>query len=143
MVKNNGLLLGHANRRSLVAPVRAGNLNEHVQFIDYMEKAFHQTWSKTCLNLFNDRRAEDKIVTPVSEGDIVIFPKLSTQLKPGTSPLRIARVKSVEEGSDGRVQALKLEYKSKPETKKISVIWVLIDDSLNNSCFPKEKGSIR
>ena len=39
---------------------------------------------------------------------------MSSELKPGTSPLRIARVRSVEEVSDGRVQALKLEYKSKP-----------------------------
>ena len=100
----NRLLLGQANRRMLVAPVRARNLSEHVQFIDDMEKAFHQTWSKTRLNMFvNDRRAEDKIVTPVNKGDIVISPKLSTELKPGTSPLRIARVRSVEEGFDGRV----------------------------------------
>ena len=98
------LLLGHANRRALVAPVRAGKLNEHVQFIDDMVKAFHQTWSKTRLDLFvNNRQAKDKIVTPVSKGDIVIFPKLSIELRPGTSLLRIARVRSVEEGSDGRV----------------------------------------
>ena len=117
----NQLLLGHANRRALAAPVRAGNLNEHVQFIDEMEKAFHQTWSKTRLDLFvNDRRAEDKIVTPVNKGDIVIFPKLSTELKPGTSPLRIARVRSVVEGSNGRVRALLLEYKTKP-SKNYSV----------------------
>merc|ERR1712049_57992 len=117
----NRLLLGHANRRALAAPVRAGNLNEHVQFIDEMEKAFHQTWSKTRLDLFvNDKRAEDKIVTPVNKGDIVIFPKLTTELKPGTSPLRIARVRSVVEGSDGRVRALLLEYKTKP-SKNYSV----------------------
>ena len=47
-------------------------------------------------------------------GDIVIFAKLATEMKPGSSPLRVARVRSLEAGSDGRVRSATLEYKTKP-----------------------------
>ena len=47
-------------------------------------------------------------------GDIVIFAKLPTEMKAGSSPLRIARVRSVEPGSLGRIRSVTLEYKTKP-----------------------------
>ena len=42
-------------------------------------------------------------------------------MKAGSSPLRIARVRSVEEGSNGPIRSLKLEYKSRP-SKSYTVV---------------------
>ena len=111
----NRLLLGHANRRALAAPVRAGNLDEHVELVDKVEQAFHRTWTQVRISQFvNGRRAEKEKDTPINVGDIVIFAKLPTEMKAGSSPLRIARVRSVEPGSLGRIRSVTLEYKTKP-----------------------------
>ena len=48
----NRLLLGHANKHVLVAPVRAGNLNEHMQLVSEVDMAFHQTWTQERIQLF-------------------------------------------------------------------------------------------
>ena len=70
----NRLLLGHANRRALAAPVRARNLNEHVQLFDNVEKVFNQTWNQECINQFiNGGQGKKEKCTPVSVGDIVVF----------------------------------------------------------------------
>ena len=41
-------------------------------------------------------RGEKEKHTPVNVGDIIVFAKLSTELKAGSSPLRIARVRSLD-----------------------------------------------
>ena len=111
----NRLLLGHANRRALAAPVRAGNLEEHVELVKHVEEAFHKTWTQVRISQFvNGRRAEEEKDMPINVGDIVIFAKQNTEMKAGSSPLRIARVRAIEPGSLGRKRAVTLEYKTKP-----------------------------
>ena len=122
IISPNKLLLGHNNRRALAAPVKAGNLEEHVNQVKEVEEAFFKSWNVERIRQFvNDGRGEKEKIIDVSIGDIVVYKKLSTEMKPGSSPLRFARVKAIEEGSIGRVRSLELEYKPKPsKTYKVT-----------------------
>lgn len=55
-------------------------------------------------------------------GDIVIFAKLSVEMNAGSSPLRMVRVRSLEEGSNGCIRSLTLECKAKPSQNYQSTI---------------------
>ena len=80
-----------------------------------MEQAFHRTWTQVRISQFvNGRRAEKEKHTPINVGDVIIFAKLPTEMKAGSSPLRIARVRAVEPGSQGRIRSVTLKYKTKP-----------------------------
>ena len=77
----NRLLLGHSNRPVLVTPVRARNLNEHMQLVKEVEEALHQTWTQERIHQFvNGGRGEEEKRTPVNVGDIVVFTKFDFTL---------------------------------------------------------------
>ena len=87
----------------------------HVQLVKKVEEAFHQSWTQERINEFvNSGRGEEEKRTLVNIGNIIVYAKLTNERKAGTSPLWFARVRSIEEGSNGRIRSLKLEYKAKP-----------------------------